>query len=80
MNQEKIGKFICKLRKEKKLTQGDLASLLGVSEKSVSNWENGILLFNWHSNYFCVNTTVYTSFPFKIRNYDLKMFICIYKK
>lgn len=41
MNQEKIGKFIFQKRKEKKLTQGDLASLLGVTEKSVSNWENG---------------------------------------
>ncbi len=45
MNQRKIGKFICELRKQKKLTQYDLALKLGVTEKSVSNWENGILLF-----------------------------------
>ncbi len=41
MEQEKIGKFILKLRKKKNLTQASLAELLGVSEKSVSNWENG---------------------------------------
>ncbi len=41
MNQRKIGKFICELRKQKKLTQYDLALKLGVTEKSVSNWENG---------------------------------------
>ena len=41
MNQEKIGKFILKCRKAKKLTQTELAEKLGVSDKSVSNWENG---------------------------------------
>lgn len=41
MNQEKIGKFIAKCRKEKKLTQSELGEKLGVTEKSVSNWENG---------------------------------------
>lgn len=41
MNQKKIGEFIAKSRKEKKLTQADLAEKLGVTEKSVSNWENG---------------------------------------
>ena len=41
MNQEKIGKFISELRKEKKLTQQELAERLGVTDRSVSNWENG---------------------------------------
>ena len=41
MNQEKIGKFIQEKRKEKKITQEKLAERLGVTEKSVSNWENG---------------------------------------
>jgi len=41
MNQEKIGKFICRLRKEKKMTQSELAEKIGVTEKSISNWENG---------------------------------------
>ena len=41
MNQEKIGKFILECRKNKKLTQSELAEKLGVTDKSVSNWENG---------------------------------------
>ena len=41
MDQVKIGTFIAKLRKEKGLTQDDLANLLGVTGKSVSRWETG---------------------------------------
>ena len=41
MNQEKIGNFISECRKKKKLTQSELAERLGVTDKSVSNWENG---------------------------------------
>ena len=41
MNQEKIGKFISKCRKDKKMTQSDLAEKLGVTDKSIGNWENG---------------------------------------
>ncbi len=40
MNQEKIGKFIAERRKEKNLTQEQLAEKLGVSSKSISRWEN----------------------------------------
>ena len=42
MNQMKIGKFIKELRIEKKMTQADLAEKLGVSNRAVSKWENGI--------------------------------------
>lgn len=41
MNQEKIGKFIATCRKEKKITQSELAEQLGVTDRSVSNWETG---------------------------------------
>ena len=41
MNQEKIGFFISICRKEKDLTQTQLAEILGVSDKSISRWENG---------------------------------------
>ena len=41
MNQEKIGKFISELRKEKNLTQEQLAEKMGVTDKSISRWENG---------------------------------------
>ncbi len=41
MNQERIGKFIAECRKEKKMTQVELAEKLGVTDRSVSKWENG---------------------------------------
>lgn len=41
MNQEKIGRFIANCRKQRKMTQSELGEKLGVTEKSVSNWENG---------------------------------------
>lgn len=41
MNQERIGKFIAKCRKEKGLTQEVLAEKLGTTSKSISRWENG---------------------------------------
>ena len=41
MNQEKIGRFISNLRKEKKLTQQELAKKLGVTDRAISKWENG---------------------------------------
>ena len=41
MNQEKIGKFISKCRKEKKMTQEELATKLNVTDRAVSHWENG---------------------------------------
>lgn len=41
MNQEKIGKFILELRKEKKMTQQELALKIGVTDRAISKWENG---------------------------------------
>ena len=41
MNQEKIGKFIAELRKEKNMTQQELADKLNVTDRAVSHWENG---------------------------------------
>lgn len=41
MEQEKIGKFISELRKENNMTQEELAEKMGVSDKSISRWENG---------------------------------------
>ena len=40
MNQVRIGKFIAKCRKEKNMTQSELAEKLGVTDKSIGNWEN----------------------------------------
>ena len=44
MDQVKIGKLIAECRKAKRLTQVELANLLGVTDKSVSKWENGVCL------------------------------------
>lgn len=41
MDQVKIGKLITKLRKEKNMTQEQLAEKLSVSNKSISRWETG---------------------------------------
>ncbi len=41
MNMYKFGNYICKLREDKNLTQAELANQLGVSDKSISKWENG---------------------------------------
>ena len=41
MEQQKIGKFIHDLRKEKEMTQKQLADMVGVSDKAISKWETG---------------------------------------
>ncbi|MBQ8075428.1 MAG: helix-turn-helix transcriptional regulator [Oscillospiraceae bacterium] len=41
MDQMKIGAFLKALRKEKNLTQEQLAEQLGVSNRSISRWETG---------------------------------------
>ena len=41
VNQGKIGKFIAECRKKQKMTQEQLAEKLGVTDRAVSNWENG---------------------------------------
>ena len=41
MNQTTIGSYITKKRREKNLTQEQLAEKLGVSNKTISKWENG---------------------------------------
>jgi len=41
MEQIKIGNFISSLRKEKQMTQKELANILHVSDRAISKWENG---------------------------------------
>ena len=41
MDQMKIGAYLKELRKEKNLTQEQIAEKFGVSQRSVSRWENG---------------------------------------
>lgn len=61
MKENKIGKFITELRKERKLTQSELAEIIGVSDKSVSKWETGINIPDFSNiealaSYFNVST------------------------
>ena len=44
MDNKKIGEFIAKLRKEKNMTQSELAEKLGISDRSVNKWERGLNL------------------------------------
>jgi len=46
MNQKKIGEFISETRREKNLTQKELAEKLGVSVNAVSKWERGVCLMD----------------------------------
>ena len=41
MNQKQIGKFISIMRRQKGMTQAQLAQLLHVSDRAISKWENG---------------------------------------
>lgn len=41
IDQIRIGKFIAECRKEKNLSQAQLAEMLGITDRAVSKWENG---------------------------------------
>lgn len=41
VEQVKIGKFISQIRKEKNMTQKELAEQIGVTDRAISKWENG---------------------------------------
>ena len=47
MNQLLVGKFITQKRKEKNLTQEQLAEKIGVSNKTISKWETGKCMPNY---------------------------------
>ena len=44
MDQIKIGKFIAECRKQKSLTQMQLAEKLGITDKAISKWERGVAM------------------------------------
>ena len=49
MDNEKFGNLIRRLRKEKNMTQKELAERLFVSDKTVSKWERGCRHAGHHS-------------------------------
>ena len=42
MTNKSMGDIICALRKEKEMTQKDLADMLNITDKAVSKWERNI--------------------------------------
>ena len=44
MDQLKTGKFIAECRKQKNLTQMQLAEKLGITDKAISKWERSIAM------------------------------------
>lgn len=44
MDQLKIGRFVAECRKQKSLTQMQLAEKLGITDKAISKWERGIAM------------------------------------
>ena len=42
MDAKKLGQFIAEIRKEKEMTQAELASKLYVTDKAISKWERGL--------------------------------------
>lgn len=60
MDQKKTGSFLKELRKEKGLTQEQLSEILGVTNRSISRWENGVNMPDFDlvieiANYFGVS-------------------------
>ena len=49
-----LGKTLQDLRKEKNISQEDIADILNVSRQTISNWENSKKL----SRYTCINKTM----------------------
>lgn len=42
MDSQKFGAFVVQCRKDKKMTQADLAAKLNVTDKAISRWERGV--------------------------------------
>ena len=53
MDAKKLGEFIAGCRKEKKMTQAELAVKINVTDKAVSRWERGFCTIDnkYHERY-----------------------------
>ena len=59
MDTKKIGAFLKQCRKEKNLTQEQLAEKFGVSARTVSRWETGINMPMRPCGDFCTDAGVW---------------------
>ena len=69
MNQLVIGKYISLKRKQKNMTQEQLAEKLGVSNKTISKWETGKCM----PDYSIVKNKIYHVLREKLINLTIKM-------
>lgn len=87
MDSQKIGSLILKLRKEKGLTQRQLANQMNISDKAISKWERGlgcpdISLLNQLSSIFNINIEKILSGSLDPNEIDggnmkrIKIFVC----
>ena len=72
-----IGKIISEKRKEKKITQQELANFVGVSKASVSKWETGqtypdISLLPLLAAYFDMTIDSLLAYQPKMENHEIK--------
>lgn len=77
MDQKKIGAFIKELRKEHNLTQEQLAEIVGVTNRSISRWENGVNMPDFDlvielTNYFDVSIEEFLDGERKMEMMDKK--------
>ncbi len=87
MDCSKVGKLILDLRKEKKMTQKQLADAMRISDKTISKWERGlgcpdVSLLHELSEVLCVNIEKILSGDLDPNNADggnmkrIKFYIC----
>lgn len=87
MDSEKMGKLLARLRKEKGLTQKQLADVMHISDRTISKWERGagfpdISLLHVLSDLFEVNIKTLLSGDLEENQYDggnmkrLKFYVC----
>lgn len=87
MDCNKVGTLLCRLRKEKGMTQKQIADLLNISDKAISKWERGlgcpdVSLLGELSNIFEVNIEKILAGDLKPNNVEIgnlkriKFYVC----
>ena len=85
MNENKFSQVIKKLRKEKGLTQQELANIVGITATGVSYWESGNAVPNTETlnklaNYFGVTVNFLLGVKYKIEMEDNSRTAILFRK